>query len=77
MKAASDDPLAHLRVPFFTVYRHPEALPHSSQGRAGDWASCRGLQLLRDRRLAQLLERFAFDLPDTLASDSEAVTDLF
>jgi len=45
--------------------------------RAGDWASSGSLQLLRERRMAQLLKRFAFDLPDALASDPEEVADLF
>src|SRR5262249_16118173 len=34
-------------------------------------------QFLRDRRVAQLLERFAFDLPDPLAGHPEEVADLF
>jgi hypothetical protein len=62
---------------FLAVYRRTEARPRTSQGAAGDWASGGGLQLLRERRMAQLLERFAFDLPDTLASDPEEVADLF
>src|SRR5262249_42034761 len=44
--------------------------------RAGDWASGGGFQFLRERRMAQLLERFAFDLPDTLASNPEEAPDL-
>src|SRR4029453_5164601 len=45
--------------------------------RAGDWSSGGGLQPLRERRMAQLLERFTFDLPDALSSDPEEVADLF
>src|SRR5215468_10456550 len=41
-----------------------------------EWASGGGFQLLRYVRMAQLIERFAFDLPDTLASDPEEAPDL-
>jgi hypothetical protein len=62
---------------FLAVYRRPKPTRARLRERAGDWASGGGLQLLRERRMAQLLERFAFDLPDTLASDPEEVADLF
>src|SRR5262245_21787346 len=36
-----------------------------------------GLQLLRERRIAQLFKRFAFDLAYAFSRDAEIITDLF
>jgi hypothetical protein len=61
---------------FKTSITGPKRARSRLRERAGDWASG-GLQLSRERRMAQLLEGFAFDLPDALASDPEEVADLF